>query len=589
MAGWFCVSIINNDNNRYQFATVPDSWYRAGSGSSGGSFITAPYRESSSATGSNDFMQAQLELHAIEALEGATKRGWWSGYSNLTNVNDIVYGKTAGTCLSIAMNFTNPGTGGNYQETVNRYLSPVSYDRIYTTAGGLGPQSQAPLQSERLHTYVLFANLEEEKIYLGTLDAAFIWQYEVGRPAYYDRISIGISFWNAPNYPQFNLWSIFKDSIPQPGGDPYAPGGTSGDGGGDGDFDDSSDPIPIPPDPTISAASSGLVTIYNPTLTQMRDVANALLNPDILRALASAVVKLSDVIIGLSIVPMTIPDGGLEYIKVNLLGYQWNTGVECTKAAKQFITLDCGTLAINEYWGSCLDYAPYTQIGLFLPYCGYFPLNVDEVMGHTLGVVYKVDLFSGQCIAFVTVDNSVHYQFTGNVATQIPISSQSYDGLISALLEFAGSTGEFASAMGERAEHRDSVAAGEGIFSASDADRANATQMALDRKVDQTATNLAGATLGAVMACKPNYTRTGMIHGPAGFMGVQKPYVTITRPRQSLPDGYNTYEGYPSNITANLGNLEGYTKVESIKLAIPGATALEKEAIITLLQGGVYL
>ena len=80
-----------------------------------------------------------------------------------------------------------------------------------------------------------------------------------------------------------------------------------------------------------------------------------------------------------------------------------------------------------------------------------------------------------------------------------------------------------------------------------------------------------------------------MIHGPAGFMGVQKPYITITRPNQSLPESYHKYEGFPSNMTCTLGDLSGFTKVESIKLSIPNATALEKEAIVTLLQGGVYL
>lgn len=589
MAGWFCVSIINNDNNRYQFATVPDSWYRAGSGNTSGSFIIAPYRQSSSATGSDDFMQAQLELHSIEALE-CTKRGWWYNYSNFTNVNDIIYGKTAGTCVNIALTFSNPGTGGNYNEITEKYLSPVSHERLWSTAGGLGPQAQAPLQSERLHAYVLFANLEEEKIYLGVLDAAFIWQYEIGRPAYYDRISIGITFFNAPNVPKFNLWDIFKDSIPQPSDNPYEPGGTSDEDGGGGDFDDTSDPIPIPPDPTISAASSGLVTIYNPTLTQMRDVADALLNPGILTALANAVVKLSDVIIGLSIFPLTIPDGGRDYIKVNLLGFQWNTGVECTKAGSQFIPVDCGTLDVNEYWGSCLDYSPFTQIGIFLPYCGYFPLNVDEVMGHTLGVVYKVDLFSGQCIAFITVDGSVHYQFTGSCSTQIPISSQSYDGLMSALLEFAGATAEFAGAGATAAEHREFLSDNSlGLQVNHERQEAEAEQKKLNSKVKQNAGNLASAALGVVMGCKPNYAKTGMIHGPAGFMGVQKPYINIIRPRQSLAEDYQTFEGFPSNITETLGNLEGYTKVESIKLAIPEATALEKEAIITLLQGGVYL
>ena len=189
-------------------------------------------------------------------------------------------------------------------------------------------------------------------------------------------------------------------------------------------------------------------------------------------------------------------------------------------------------------------------------------------------------------VAFITVDDSVHYQFTGSCSTQIPISSQSYDGLMSALLEFATATGEFIGAGSAAIGHKNEL---KGASDSQNYEEAKVAQKALDEKVDTSAGNLAEATLGVVMGSKPVYNKTGMIHGPAGFMGVQTPYINIIRPRQSLPEGYNTYEGYPSNITRKLDDLSGYTKVESIKLAIPGATALEKEAIVTLLQGGVIL
>lgn len=72
-------------------------------------------------------------------------------------------------------------------------------------------------------------------------------------------------------------------------------------------------------------------------------------------------------------------------------------------------------------------------------------------------------------------------------------------------------------------------------------------------------------------------------------MSVQSPYLIVERPRQSLAKGYNTFEGYPSNITSRLGDLSGYTAVESVHLEGINATDSEISEIESLLKGGVIL
>lgn len=579
---WGCVWKLKNSINEYYFAIIPPGYYTGPQ--PGGTIINQrAYRESNSETPGNPrYTEIYNLVEDISNQQNIERRGnLFVGLNTDYSVLDrVVYSDIGGSGVEYYIPDTSVNAGFSalqimykaFARTQTRSFS-ASFNKDYTKAR---------------YSFVvpmMFVNDETEEIYSAIAFCSVVSADSLLSFNYYD--SAQITIYVADESSTYNLWDIFNGSIPSGGGgDPYEPGGISREGGSGGDFDESSDPIPVPPDPTISAASSGLVTIYNPTLPQMIKVANALLNPGILTALANNVVKLSDVIIGLSIFPLAIPDGGNEYIKVNLLGFQWNTGVSCIKAASQFIPLDCGKISLKEYWGSCLDYSPFTQVGIFLPYCGYFPLNVDEVMGHDIGVIYKIDLFSGQCIAFITVDDSVHYQFTGSCSTQVPISSQSYDGLMSALLEFATATGEFIGAGSAAIGHKNEM---NGASDSQNYEEAKVAQKALDKKVDTSAGNLAEATLGVVMGSKPVYNKTGMIHGPAGFMGVQKPYINIIRPRQSLPEGYNTYEGYPSNITRKLDDLNGYTKVESIKLAIPKATALEKEAIVTLLQGGVIL
>lgn len=45
--------------------------------------------------------------------------------------------------------------------------------------------------------------------------------------------------------------------------------------------------------------------------------------------------------------------------------------------------------------------------------------------------------------------------------------------------------------------------------------------------------------------------------------------------------------GYPSYITAKLGDLEGYTEIDSIHLENIGATESELSEIESILKGGV--
>ena len=63
----------------------------------------------------------------------------------------------------------------------------------------------------------------------------------------------------------------------------------------------------------------------------------------------------------------------------------------------------------------------------------------------------------------------------------------------------------------------------------------------------------------------------------------------ITRPRQNVPADYGKIKGYPSNITTQLKNLNGYTVIDEIHLENMSATDDEIEEIETLLKQGVII
>ena len=86
---------------------------------------------------------------------------------------------------------------------------------------------------------------------------------------------------------------------------------------------------------------------------------------------------------------------------------------------------------------------------------------------------------------------------------------------------------------------------------------------------------------------KPDIQRSGNIGGSSGLMGIQFPYLILTIPRMCTPGQQNEYIGYPSYMTVTLGDLSGYTEVDSIHLSGIAATDAELDEIESLLKEGV--
>ena len=333
--------------------------------------------------------------------------------------------------------------------------------------------------------------------------------------------------------------------------DPYAPGGTSETGGGTGSFDLTSDAIDFPSLPTLTAVSTGLVSIYTPTLTQLNSLASFLWNANVTDVdwWKKLVANPLDLILGLSIVPVSVPAGASQNIKVGLI----DTGVAMTKAATQFVTVDCGSINVAEVWGSALDYSPFTKFSIYLPFIGTRTINTDDIMGKTVQVKYNVDLLSGACTAMVKCGSSVLYQYSGACAISVPLTGQTFTDMITSTIQLAASIGATIASGGAAA----------GITAASAAN--------------------------SVMSMKPQIERAGGVSGAAGQLGIMTPYLIAEVPRQSVPARYNTFAGYPSNINAVLGDLTGYTEIETIYIKGISATKTELDEIETLLKAGVII
>ena len=346
------------------------------------------------------------------------------------------------------------------------------------------------------------------------------------------------------------MYSFYADAE-EVDSDPYSPGGASGTGGGTGTFSGTGDSIDFPGLPTLSAVSTGFITLFNPSIAQMQSLANYMWSDLFdLDTFKKIFADPMDCILGLSIVPVAVPNGGTAEVKVGNI----STGVSMTVASTQYVEVDCGTLNVKEYWGSYLDYDPYTKAEIYLPYCGTHPIAVDDIMGKSVHVKYHVDILSGACVAYVKCGSSVLYSFIGQCTSSIPITGNDWTNVVNGAISIASAIGSMVATGGATAP-----------------------------------LVMPGVASTAVNSLKPSVEKSGSMSGTGGMLAVQTPYLILTRPRQALPKNQNTYTGYPSFIKEKLSDLKGYTEVAEIRLSGVDATDAELDEIVSLLKGGVII
>lgn len=409
--------------------------------------------------------------------------------------------------------------------------------------------------------------------------------------------------------------------------DSNAHGGTSIPGGGDGTFDETSDAIPVPSLPSISTVDTGLVTLFRPSQQEVLSLGAYLWThfSDFWENLQKLFTNPMDYFVAFNIFPV-VPEVLLS--RTIYIG-NWGTDITMPPVANQWYEFNCGIVTLDKYWGSALDYAPNTKVQLMLPYIGSVQLNTDEVMGNQIGVKYRIDLLSGSCVAMVTVNGNVYYQFTGECAVSIPLTGADWSRIYSAVVgavgtAIAGGVGAVATgtasgaAMSALATGKATYAAGyagqnlakvaeatKGMRGAPAMRQALIDSMEASAKAAQNAASASGTvangiratrlantvnnTVGQVMGAKSIVSHSGSISGSAGMLGVRDAYLIVEYPNQSLATDYKHFVGYPSNIYARLGTLSGYTEVEQVIPEGIWGTDDELAELVEALKGGVYL
>lgn len=337
--------------------------------------------------------------------------------------------------------------------------------------------------------------------------------------------------------------------------------GTSGwGGGGINDIDpDEVDGAEIPSLPSLSACNTGFITMYSPSVSQLRQLSAYLWNPNVfdVETWQKLFADPMEGVIGLSIVPVTPSTGGTIPVMIG----NATTSVSMPIVSDQYVEIDCGSVSIDKYVNCYLDYVE-TRVSIYLPYIGMRELNPQDVMDTSLHVVYHIDVLTGACACMIHVSGKgVLYTYNGNCATEIPMNANNFSGAIQNAIS--------------------TVVSAAGMVAGAASGAAPITAMS--------AAGLINSASNAAINSKPHIERSGNLGGSAGLLSVQTPYVIIERPHVSVPDRINTFIGNTSNITSQLKYCKGFTMVDYIHLDNIAATNEELKEIESLLKQGVII
>lgn len=307
--------------------------------------------------------------------------------------------------------------------------------------------------------------------------------------------------------------------------------------------------------PTVvpqTGKASSLYSVYNPSQEQLNQFGAWLWSSDFFEQIKKLFNDPMQAIIGLHKVYSPVQTSGLGTIKCGYL----DSAVPSKLVSEQYVTVDCGSVSLQEYFGNVFDYPPFTEISIYLPFIGVRRLDPSDIMRATVSVKYHVDVFTGACLADVNVKRDtaggVLYTFPGSCSVQYPLSSGSYMGIVSTI-----------------------------------------ASTVVGAIVAPTPLGAGAAVLGGVtnlaFNSHANVERSGSFTGNAGAMGAKIPYLIISRHQTAMAQNFETLSGYPSNTYTKLSACTGFTQVKFVHVENLNATDAEKQEIEQLLKEGVIL
>lgn len=383
---------------------------------------------------------------------------------------------------------------------------------------------------------------------------------DTGEPFNTPLVPIRIPTINPIYIPADGIEDIIKDVIEKENPTPTPTPPIIDDGGDEGD-------TPLPPS-IISEGGNGIFSVYNPTSGEVKAFGDELWSNSVVEILKTIWQNPMEGILSLQLIYCTPQTGATKLIGCG----HWKSNVSSKIVTNQFVEIDCGGINLFEHYGDARDYAPYTDITLFLPFIGFVDLDIYEVMGGVIQVKYVIDVLTGTCLASVIGkrDDSekVLYTFNGNCSVQLPLTSADKSAIITGVVSGAVSGGKTGGSIG-------------GIAGAFEG----------NPLVGQAIGTAVGGALGGAwggFTGGVSIHRSGEMGANVGALGIKKPYMLVKRYKTFSASGYGGLMGYADNYRCRVGDVSGFC-VFSNPIVNIKATDEELIEISSLLTTGIYV
>lgn len=321
-----------------------------------------------------------------------------------------------------------------------------------------------------------------------------------------------------------------------------------------------------PSAPTLNSVKLSNLHNYWITESQMKSFYDAVWETDLTDFVKGAFTgiysNLISNVISLKYMPTSPTNlGGTGDTSPVILGFKTYDGLTVQTIGNTVAPIvDIGSYQFKREYNSFADYAPYTDIRLYLPFVGVVPLDTNLFMGAggdtppKLNVKAQYDLQSGLITYFIMRNKTMISSVSGRMAVEVPISLQSgMDTFTTISSNFIGKATSFAG----------NAIAGNPIGMVADIAQGSATA--------------------------PPQTVFSSVGGDGAFYAHPKCMIMIRHPQYNRPKNYSHVVGFPAYVTKKVSDLNGFNTIKNPVIPLAdGMTSVERDMIVADMQKGLY-
>lgn len=239
-----------------------------------------------------------------------------------------------------------------------------------------------------------------------------------------------------------------------------------------------------------------------------------------------------------------------------------------------------GPYTIDRKFNDFRDYAPYTRVSIYLPYCGWCDLP-SHVVGRSVSVKYFTDIIAATCKAVVFCNNNIIAEAAGVIGLDIPFVADNVGAKMQAV------TAGMIAALGG------GIQLGAGIGTMVSTKSGNGAKAALSGASQY----LSGYSQMA-MAFNENTTEISGKNGDGCCLaGATNIIIKIVRPKRGsyadapyTPTGYGHNIGFVSQKQVKVSSVSGLLIADNVDTSgISGATEAERAEIKRVLETGLIV